>query len=309
MLCPAHHSGPDGTVQLLTCFWWIPRGVVEFYKRRTSLGLSMSICSRLRGPLFITSLIVPFASPVLALSIDIDCGGMIVGTITMNADPLGAVVGNFMSKAPAFPTLAAAAKQCNEDHFNWYQVVTADNQPPTDAGGNRLTPPYVDPPPGGYLDENAMRPGNQTLIADNLPWYWNEGPNPPVPPGADQAPTLASKTSATTLEYEDAPGNPGSAISFRTWLVSLNSDSSLHGFLRGFEWNISVGATGAPRTIGGPTALPPGDPTNAEFRDITTKFETRVVPEPSTLVLIALGLATMITARVKVSRSSYKPPP
>src|SRR3954452_22555066 len=28
------------------------------------------------------------------------------------------------------PPLAAAATACEEDHFNWFQVVTADNHPP-----------------------------------------------------------------------------------------------------------------------------------------------------------------------------------
>lgn len=67
-------------------------------------------------------------------------------------------------------TVRGALEKNGEHHWNWYQVVVRDNDPPTDAAGNPLTPPYVDPPTGGY-------PGQ---LADGHPWYWDEWAVPPV---------------------------------------------------------------------------------------------------------------------------------
>jgi hypothetical protein len=108
-----------------------------------------------------------------AINIPVSCGAPLaqVGVITVQNNA-GSVSGNF-STAPNPPnagSLAAAAAACGEDHFNWYQVVTADNQAPTDINGNQLAAPYVDTPPGGY--SLAADP----TWADALPWYYDEGP-------------------------------------------------------------------------------------------------------------------------------------
>jgi hypothetical protein len=69
-----------------------------------------------------------------------------LGEITVDADGAG-ISGGFSSlvPVPGPATLAGAAAQCGEDHFNWYQIVAADRAPPPGS-----TLPYVDVPPGGY---------------------------------------------------------------------------------------------------------------------------------------------------------------
>ena len=65
------------------------------------------------------------ASAATALSVDIPCEGVKVGTLSVfDGFPLGA---EFKANGPAFPTLADAAKKCGEHHFNWYQVVTSSS--------------------------------------------------------------------------------------------------------------------------------------------------------------------------------------
>ena len=87
--------------------------------------------------------------------------GTPLGTVTVDVSADGqGVVGGFTSTYGDPPSLGAAAEKNGEHHWNWYQVVVRDNDPPTDAAGNPLTPPYVDPPTGGY-------PGQ---LADGLPW-------------------------------------------------------------------------------------------------------------------------------------------
>lgn len=78
-----------------------------------------------------------YAAPVV---IPIKCNGNPVGNISVDTGG-GGVSGGFTSTVGGPPpTLAAAAAACGEDHFNWYQIVTADNKPPKDAGGNQI--PY-----------------------------------------------------------------------------------------------------------------------------------------------------------------------
>lgn len=132
-------------------------------------------------------IVLTHASPATALSVDINCGGVKVGTLSVfDGFPLGA-------EFKATTTLADAAKQCGEHHFNWYQVVVADNKQPKDASGKPVTAPYVDPPPGGYVDSNPSTAGDQSLLADNLPWYWNEGP-PPAGKKFEERTTLGEHT-------------------------------------------------------------------------------------------------------------------
>ena len=249
--------------------------------------MNARICSV--ASLVAVTVLLASASAATALSVDINCDGAKVGTLTVfDGFPLGA---EFKANGPTFPTLADAAKKCGEHHFNWYQVVVEDNKQPLDAGGKPVTAPYVDPPPGGYLDGNPSTPGNQTLWADNLPWYWNEGPPPPAgTSGFDPETMLEKHTNATTLEFADVPGGASTDIVFKTWLVSLNADSSLHSFHTGFTWNFISSAANVPKVQG--VAFLTATPTDAEFKDITGSFATHV-PEPDAMVTALLGLSAL----------------
>jgi hypothetical protein len=221
-----------------------------------------------------------------AITIPVMCGGNQVGVITAQNGAL-AITGSF-STVPMPPnagTLAAAAAACGETQFNWYQVVTADNMPPSNFAGQQLAAPYVDPPPGGYAiaDDNTW--------FDNLPWLYNMGPATPaagqvVVPGL----SLAANTTATTLNYGDMPGGPnGTVLSFSTWLVSLNANGSFQGFDGGFTWTWQN--PGGVVTVGQPVALGAGvNPTAAQYQNIIGGFATQLAPEPSTLTLLAGGL-------------------
>lgn len=191
---------------------------------------------------------------VSALTIPVTAAdGTPMGTIDVNVSADGSgVVGGFTSTYPsppppdAKPSLAAAAAYMGEDHFNWFQVVLADNDPPTDAAGNPLTPPYIDPPPGGY-------PGQW---GDDLPWYWDEG-TPPKPgdPGFQDYDPAYDRTSQEVdtnndavidkLNFADFPNGPvPTNLEFVTFLVSLNADGSLHSLHGGFTWTWSNDPTG-----------------------------------------------------------------
>ncbi len=220
---------------------------------------------------------------------DITCDGMVVGTISV--DIMGAgVKGGFSSNAPMFATLAAAAAKCNEHHFNWYQVVTADNMAPKDSGGNQLMPPYVDPPAGGY----------QNQWADDLPWYWDEGPDPPAnTPGFEDGYNVADNTTATTLNFEDFPGGAdGTNVKFMTWLVSLNADGSFHSFHEGFSWEYDdpagAGAPAAKNLAFKPAGTHPDD---SMYKDIIGGFKTSLVPEPGQFAALLLGIPVMLIRR------------
>ena len=227
-----------------------------------------------------------------AISIPVICAGAQVGVINMDS-AAGGVSGDFTTipNPPNAGSLAAAAAVCGEDHFNWYQIVTADNQAPKNFAGVQLNPPYVDPPPGGY-DINF-----DNTWADKLPWYWDEGVPPVNPPGQVVKPglSLAANTTATNLHFEDFPGGAnGLALSFRTWLVSLNADSSFHAFEGGFSWGFSKSNTGVV-TITAPVSLGAVNPTAAQYKDIIGGFQT-AIPEPSSLSLLLGGAMALLAA-------------
>jgi hypothetical protein len=150
---------------------------------------------------FLFGLAIIWVQPAYAASIDINCGKLKVGTIDvqlLNGAQVanGGVRGSFTSTVGDTPTLAAAAKACNEDHFNWYQIVTADNKPPSTYINGNLTdlkPPYIDPTSGGYANG---------FWNDSLPWYWDET----VWPAGTLKPTrtsylLKENTSMDTLKF------------------------------------------------------------------------------------------------------------
>jgi len=222
------------------------------------------------------------ATPASALEIIVKCDDKPVGKIDVSAKGKDkGISGDFTSTVGGPPpTLADAAKACNEDHFNWYQVVTADNGKAKDASGKFLTPPYVDPPPDGYSDQ----------WADKLPWYYDEGKPPADAKNVDPNLSIEHNTSKDKLHFGDNPTSSGD-ISFMTWLVSLNKDGSFHAFEGGFSWKYLT----ASGTVEDPKVIN-GDPPDKYYKDIIGKFATSV-PEPSMLWLMAFGVAGLALFR------------
>ena len=238
-----------------------------------------------------------FSQPVLALTVPIFCGSNpnAIGEITVNASGTG-ISGGFSSfvPVPGPPTLAGAAAACGEDHFNWYQIVTAATMPPPG-----FTAPFIDPPPGGYpiaFDDTW---------ADTLPWYYDEWQPGPTPPGRtlDEELQISSRTHTNLLDFGDFPGGaPGFNASFKTWLVSLNADGSLHTFHSGFSWdytqpgNRATGSVGNIQSLGDEWFTDPHPPTAAEYNNLLTGFASST-PEPATFVLFGGG--TVLFALVR----------
>ncbi len=157
------------------------------------------------APVAIGALVLS-ATDAQALTIPVSCGGMQVGTVTVNSQGAGmGISGGFTSSTGTPPSLAAAAAACGETQFNWYQIVTADNGKAQNAAGMFIMAPYVDPPPGGY----------NYLWGDNLPWYWNMTNPPPGAANVDPAFGLGAQTTMTTLNFADNPTSAGN-ISFTT---------------------------------------------------------------------------------------------
>jgi hypothetical protein len=227
--------------------------------------------------------------PALALSIPVKCGDTLVGNIDVNVAANGrGVTGGFTSVVGGPPpTLKAAATACNEDHWNWYQVVTADNQIPG--------APYVDPPKGGL----------GTQWADDLPWYFDEKPVPnPLPPGKlpDDPPNayqLGPNSQGATLNYFDFPGgNPGLNLSFNVWLVSLNADSSLHSFHEGFSWDFSITLGPVVVATASNLKLIVGGPGQALYQNLIGGFAT-AVPEPQSWLMWIAGVGLLAGCRLQ----------
>jgi hypothetical protein len=227
---------------------------------KTSIWLPLAIV--------LVSRAVITAAPV---TFGVNCNGGKVGTVSV--DTMGAgISGGFTSSVGGPPnTLAAAATACGEDHFDWYQIVTAAPSPPKDANGNQLTVPWVDPPPGGYQGGDWQ---------DNLPWYWNETLGP-----GEKATELSMQTTIDTLKFADFPSNkPGAIVMFLTWLVSLNADSSFHAWEGGFSWTYTEGSG-----VSNIASLGAGvNPTDAQYKDIIGGFASKT-PEPSPWILICVG--------------------
>jgi RTX calcium-binding nonapeptide repeat (4 copies) len=120
-------------------------------------------------------------------------------------------------------TLDEAAKLCGYDHFNWYQIVTNDPNPPTAKGEKApLKTPYVDPPIGGY--ENITVPGSD----DDLPFFWNDPLAKKGQKGTRQNLEFNISKDGTTLNFRDKPtlfrGQPvqtGRFLRFQTSLVGV----------------------------------------------------------------------------------------
>jgi hypothetical protein len=198
-----------------------------------------------------------------------------LGNIEVNAFGHG-IEANFQSIIGDPPSLKAAAKANGEDHFNWFQVVTADNNPPNGPNGTPLSPPYVDPPIGGFGPPDRV-------WGDNQPWYFHEyePPGPPFPPGYESDLLLSANTRGDTLDYFDYPFGPvGTSVTYATWLVSLYADGSVHSYHWGFSWRWS----NSPQDPQGSVTLLEALPGEMAW----VYHNSLVVPEPTTLLIWSL---------------------
>lgn len=237
-------------------------------------------------------LLLVSAASAAPIAFDVNCGGTTVGSVNIAA--LGDEIGGSFETSAGAGRLAAAAAACGEDHFNWYQVVTADSQAPRDRAGNQLNPPYVDVPPNGY--DSTFDP----TWADALPWYYDEYEPPVGTPNVQRDLLLSSQTGNSTLRFGDAPdGQDGLNLSFKTWLVSLNEDSSFHSFHGGFSWDFFITADGTDRGVAN-IALLVGAPLAAEYVDIIANFDTRI-PVPASLYLLCVGLVAILASRKRAA--------
>lgn len=232
-----------------------------------------------------------------ALDIPVFCDGMRVGTITVDVDGTGqGVEGRFTAFPPL--TYADALEKCGEDHFNWYQAVIQDNMPPVDAAANRLMPPYIDPPRGGYGNDPGTA-GDDTQWADGFPWYWDEGADPPAgTDGFSDGLNVDDNTDANGLDFSDFPGGAaGTELKFKTYLVSVNDDGSFHSLHGGFSWSWSTtgGASdvsplqGGPLTVQrlgpSPKEVSPGEELVVQFRITNTSDANQMFdPEKNDIV-------------------------
>jgi MYXO-CTERM domain-containing protein len=257
------------------------------------LGSRRTAPRRKLGFVAVAVLSMSASSLAHAFTYPIVCDNTLVGQISVDAFD-GGVTGGFTSVVGMPPSLDAAAAMCNEDHFNWFQVVISDNDPPNAVDGGSLFPPYIDPPSGGY--------GVPDLHwADNLPWLWDEGADPPAnTPGfedglyniedvlLDVSPVDGAPD---TLLFDDVPDGPvGTQLAFQTWLVSLNADGTLHEFHEGFEW------TWQRNQAGGPGIVAIASQPLTVFQGMAL-YSQLVLPEPSSLAMAVLGLGAFALRR------------
>lgn len=178
--------------------------------------------------------------------------------------------------------------------FHWFQVINHDSWPLNDSNGNPLTPPYVDPPNGGY----------QNQPFDDHPFYWDRNlwNNPQV---------RVEGQFSRIWDYPRAPQKQQQEgeVLFKTFLCITDHGQdhfavpNVFGKILGFFWAIGS------RDVGGNLV------NYVEFRgwlDITREkskiqqafnnsgfqgWETVQVPEPSSMLAIAVGLSALLRRR------------
>jgi len=166
-----------------------------------------------------------------AISFDIVApDATVVGSVNVDVSFDGpGVVGGFTSTFGTTPSLQAAAEKCGVHHFNWLQVVVVDDNPPMLPGGLFPDPPYIDPAPGGFA----------AGWADQLPWYWDEGPDPtPTPANWADGYHLDDQTTVDHLAFIDYPSMAGVELPriFQTFLAGVDADGAIRSIHQGFTW-------------------------------------------------------------------------
>ncbi|MFQ3666494.1 MAG: PEPxxWA-CTERM sorting domain-containing protein [Sphingomonadaceae bacterium] len=170
-------------------------------------------------------------------SYDVFCDKQKVGSVFFG--PVGkGFQARFQIDSEGRRNIADIARQCGQHHFNWRQDVLYARHRPVDSAGRRLTLPFLDPPLGGYGDDPNTPKADDTLWADQLPWFWNETRPPDGTPGFKPELMLEEHTGDFELLFRDDPMSPfpDQVILFVTRLVSVHEDGSFHRYHGGFLW-------------------------------------------------------------------------
>lgn len=193
----------------------------------------------------------------------------------------------FWDGAPATGRLKAIAERLGGDHFSFYQVIEEDS--PTQAAFNQMaSPPYVDPPRGGFPSSDGE---DDAIWSDNIPWYHDEM----LPPGDNYDPcdpvTAAGNASqdGNSIGYYDDPHfdegtEPGTVIRFKTWVVLVKGAEAGAGeayrpvaFLGGFRWQVTKNDDGG-RTTENLDRTDTNCPTEADYEQLLNQPDVPGLP-------------------------------
>jgi hypothetical protein len=156
---------------------------------------------------------------------------------------------------PPKPHLKQVKVVCCVDHFNWYQIVVHDDQPPPPWKA-----PYIDPPKGGYDGD----------WHDKLPWFWDEGLDYPR---GYYLPGLRKYNEFDDIfNFSDGPVNPGKqnvTVTFKVWLVGVDKDNKLVSWFNGFTWTWKKMGNQSSVTE---VAFNDTPPTQAEYQDLLKRM-------------------------------------
>lgn len=272
-------------------------------------------------------------TPLAAFAGPVTCSA--AGSFTFNGRADGSAVAFFYPDNNSLSATATACLGAGA-HFNWYQIVTADPMPPRSAGVPYTDPQpggnawviggWRDGLPW-YYDEVAPGTGigcvqggvDTCQFYSGIAWAVN---SPCITYLTGQpCPMFNYTPTRDLLVFSDTPQNPLASIqlSFQTRLVIVSADQSQWAYVAGFAWDWSnpsplagvasnfraltsseLTTPPAARQGGGPPSPfdtnPPahsslGFPPNPVYQ------ESLVTPEPSSFVLIGLGLMPLAALR------------
>ena len=219
------------------------------------------------------------------------CAAAVAGAVTLGMANNGATMTAAFTPNAGM-SLAQAAAQCGVQSFNWQQTVTTDPYPPKAADGTQLSPPYLDPPVGGYLGGPA----------DNAyPYYWNSnelaGGSCPL-----NGQSVAIQTS-NTLTFCDTPAEPqlqnGQYLAFDTELLGIGpNQSSIPLF--DFDWTSNFGGTVQGVSARGNPNAP--DPNSGTGGVTLTAVNGVATPEPASVLLTMVSLSLVCISSRKLRR-------
>jgi hypothetical protein len=162
-------------------------------------------------------------------------------SIDWDTDKKGRIIAVFRNEdRKKYDNIGKIADAIKADHFNWYQIITSQSLPLlVDARTDKyLKAPRIDPAPGGHKQKPK---GKVTDWADDLPWYDDEGKEPPkntegYHPGTFMFPLF--QRFEQHYFFTDSPASiaKNGKITFKTWLVALDKKGQLVAFLQGFTW-------------------------------------------------------------------------
>lgn len=210
---------------------------------------------------------------------------------------------------PNGATLQQAAQLAEFKTFDWVQTITylPSPSPYVDNKSNPLVPPYTDPPPNGYTQQERTLPNGKVMPLNlSAPFYYNPNTQAYDPStGAGDQWSVSNFIMGNTLSLFDEPDNSwlsngcqgltapkGCEILFSTRLVGVNLDGSLGPTLFQFDWasNSTCSDCGAVDLV---NSLYPFDPGNNAVGGVTLLSATDPLastPLSPSWVFMLLGL-------------------